>query len=104
MKLSGNKKNGRYVAGKARSRTSQQGNNQTVRKDVPKATSAAVKKKKSNKAVKIIIIILVIILALAAALYVLYKLNVKPPEIVPTTSSRNGFGRYQYGYPGRRHV
>lgn len=81
MKLSGNKRNGRYAASNQRNVPSQPNRNQEEQYIGPRAAKAAAKRKKKKRARRTLTVILIIIIALAAVLYCVYKLGVKPPPV-----------------------
>ena len=105
MKLSGSKKDGRYVQSNARYQAEPQKkpNKENTeppgklnRENVeparrpnreynvdPRAARAAMKRKRVRKMRRILLAVLLIILAIAAVLYGIYKFGVKPPDMVP---------------------
>jgi LCP family protein required for cell wall assembly len=78
MKLSGNKKNGRYTAGKNGHQATQANHTQ---RQYNGTESHVRKKKKSRRAGKILITLVVVIIALGAVLFTVYKLGVRPPKM-----------------------
>jgi len=79
MKLSGNKKNGRYAP---RDRRKQAAAVITGAEEKA-AAGAAVKNRRTLRALKTVLFILVVILALLLTAYVVLKVSIKPPDALP---------------------
>ena len=86
MKLSGNKKNGRYAAGGNRRQASSAENSQ---KEHNRVNGTTRRKKKSRRAGKILISFLVVIKALGATIYSVYNVDVRPPNMKPKDPFNN---------------
>ncbi len=91
MKLSGNKKNGRFTPGSRRDQMPPANHNQREQGVDPRLARTAAKKKRLYRAAKILIVILAVILALLVTFYIILKLSLKPPAVnevpKPSTSS-----------------
>lgn len=80
MKLSGNKKNARYLTGSGRHQASR--SNRAVHEtDDPKAAKTALKRKKARRARRVLTTILLVAVAISCAVYAAYLLGVKPPPM-----------------------
>lgn len=81
MKLTGNKKNGRHAPGSHRRQTTPSDNIQSEQNSLHNSKRTAGSGKKNRKAGKILIVLLVVVIALAAVMYIVYKIGVRPPEM-----------------------
>jgi LCP family protein required for cell wall assembly len=107
MKLSGNKRDGRYSGAAARSAAASQNRRPTDPSNRPenvKTSRAQQKRRKARRAQKLVISIVVIFIALSAVLYSVYKLGVRPPEIKPrppvSTNASPSAGTEETAAPG----
>jgi LCP family protein required for cell wall assembly len=89
MKLSGNKKNGRYTSDSRRNKEPQVNHHQGKQGTDPIVARPAAKKRKAYRAAKILFAVLAVILAILVTFYVILKLNLRPPDVndVPKPSS-----------------
>lgn len=91
MKLSGNKKNARYLTGSGRHQASR--SNRAVHEtDDPKAAKTALKRKKAKRGRRILTAILLVAVAISCVVYAAYLLGVKPPPMKPRTTGTQADG------------
>ena len=86
MKLSGNKRNGRYVPSSERHQAEPSKKTNKANKEFfedPRAARAAMRKKRARRTRRILLAVLLIILVIAAVIYGFIKFGVKPPDMKP---------------------
>lgn len=89
MKLSGNKKNGRYLATRGSARSNGRLQENSFKIEDPKTARAATKKKRARRVRRIIITVLVVLVALLTAAYCMLKFSSQPPPQKPRPTTIN---------------
>ena len=89
MKLSGNKKNGRYVQSNTRPQAEPPAKAVRRNEEDPKAARAAMRARRRRRTRRVLLTVLLVVVALAAVLYGVYRFGVKPPPFKDRTPIGN---------------